>query len=882
MNVFTSFRNLLYNCLHRSRVDGDMEEELFSHIQHRADDLERAGISRAEAVRQARLEFGGVERIKEECRDSLGSQLGQTFVQDLRYGWRMMRKSPAFTGVAVLTLAIGICANAIVFSVLNALVLRPIDLPRPESLFMVEYGKHHFMESYPDYVDMRDRSRAFEGVLAFSMAPVGVDSGQGPARSWLYEASGNYFDVLGIQPYLGRFFHASDEHGPDSAPFIVVSYAHWQNHYQSDPGVIGRTVLLNKYPFTIIGVAPPRFRGTTLVFSPDMWVPLVHQAQIEGDSKLNLRGRRNIFVIGRLGLKSTRAQLTGELQAFASYLAKTYPKSDDDASFALTRPELMGDFIGQGTRAFLGGLMLLAGLILLAACANLGSLFAARAADRSKEIALRLALGSTRSRIMRQLLTESVLISLAGGLLGLAASIALLPHLSAWQPLPEFPISVPVNPDATVYAVALLLALVSGLLFGVVPVRQVLATNPYQVIKAGTTGLSPRFTLRELLLAGQIAICAVLVTSSLVAVRGLVRSLQSDFGVVTQNTILVNTDLGMAQYSQEQQPLMHRRMLDAALAIPGVTAAGFSNTIPLHVEQLHSRVYRDTDTDLRPTRAAAQTLEYAVSPGYFEAAGTPLLAGRSFNWHDDSAVPRVAVVNREFAKQVFGSVDQARGGHYRHRDGTRIEVIGVTGDGKYGSLTEDPQPVVFLSILQQPSNRTFLIVRSTADSRPAVAVALNRTMRALDSGLPFTMRTWDEVLDTMLFPARVATVSLGVLGALGAMLALTGIFGMAAYSVSKRLREFGIRIALGARRKEVVHAALGRTLRLLACGSAAGLLLGVAAGKVLAFIVYQATPRDPMVLGGVLLTMLIVGLLAAWLPALRAIAIDPLALLREE
>ena len=882
MSLLTSFRNLLSNCLHRTRVDRDMEEELFSHLQHRADDLERSGISRPEAVRLARIEFGGVERIKEQCRDSLGSQFGQALLQDVRYGFRMMRKSPVFTAVAVLTLAIGICANAVVFSVLNALVLRPIDLPRPESLFMVEYGKHHFMQSYPDYVDMRERSRAFEGVLAFGVAAAGLDSGQGSSRTWLYEASGNYFDVLGIQPYLGRFFHASDEHGPDSAPFIVLGYAHWQNHYQGDPGVIGRTVLLNKYPFTIIGVAPPRFRGTALIFSADMWIPLVHQAQMEGESTLNLRGRRNIFVIGRLRPQATRAQLTGELDAFAASLARAYPKSDDDASFALTRPELMGDFVGQGARAFVGGMMLLAGLILLAACANLGSLFAARAADRSKELALRLALGSTRGRIMRQLLTESVLIALAGGLLGLAASMALLPRLSAWQPLPEFPINVPVNPDATVYAVALLLAVISGMFFGMVPARQVLTTNPYQVIKAGHAGVTPRLTLRELLLAGQIAVCAVLVTSSLVAARGLVRSLHSDFGILTQNTILVNTDLGMARYNRDQQPLMHRRMLDAALSLPGVTAAGYSNTIPLNMDQLHSRVYLDTDTDLRPTKAAAPTLEYAVSPGYFEAAGTPLLAGRSFTWHDDQGVGRVAVVNREFARRVFGSVERAVGAHYKHRDGTRIEVIGITGDGKYANLTEDPQAVVFLSILQQPSSRTWLIVRTTADARPAVAAALNHAMRALDGGLPFTMQTWDQELSTVLFPARVATVSLGVLGALGAMLALTGIFGMAAYSVSKRLREFGIRIALGARRKEVVQSALGRTFRLLACGSVAGVLLGMAAGRVLAYIVYQATPRDPMVLGGVLLTMLTVGLLAAWIPALRAIASDPLTLLREE
>ena len=859
-----------------------MDDELRSHIQHRADDLERSGLLRFEAERQARIEFGGYERFKEECREATGGNFVETLLQDARFGVRMMRRSPGFTVVAVLTLAIGIAANAVVFSVLNALVLRPIDLPEAQNLYMVEYGKQHFEQSYPDYVDVRDKSRGFDGVLAFTVNAAGLDNGHGSSQAWLYEASGNYFDVLGIQPYLGRFFHGSDERGPDSAPYIVLSYAYWQSHYQGDPGVVGRTVLLNKYPFTVIGVAPPRFRGTALFFAGDLWVPLVNQAQIEGENILNARRRRGLWIIGRLKSGVSVAQLKGDLDSIAAWLASTYPKEDDGASFSLARPELMGDYIGKAARAFVSGLMLLAGLILLAACANLGSLFAARAADRSKEVAMRLALGSSRGRITRQLLTEATMVSITGGLLGLAGSVVLLPWLSAWHPVPEFPINVPVNPDATVYAVALLLALASGLVFGMVPVRQVLAINPYQVIKSGATFVGRRFTVRDLLLVSQIAICAVLVTASLVAVRGLVRSLHSNFGFVTQNAMLLSTDLGMARYTADQQPLMQRRMLDAALAIPGVTAAAFSNTLPLSLDQLHSTVYAETATDLRESKAAAKTLEFSVSPGYFEAAGTTLLAGRSLTWHDDRNAPRVAVVNQEFARQVFGSAEKAVGGHFKRRDGVRIEVVGVAEDGKYESLTEDTRAAMFYSILQSPSSRIWLIVRSGRDPRQLTAAALNQSMRALDPGLPFGMRTWYDELDGVLFPARVATVSLGVLGGLGAMLAITGIFGMAAYSVSKRLREFGIRIALGARREEVLRAALGRTFRILILGSAAGLLLGIAASKVLAFIVYQATPRDPMVLGGVVATMLLLGLLAAWIPARRALSTDPSILLREE
>jgi ABC-type antimicrobial peptide transport system permease subunit len=294
-----------------------------------------------------------------------------------------------------------------------------------------------------------------------------------------------------------------------------------------------------------------------------------------------------------------------------------------------------------------------------------------------------------------------------------------------------------------------------------------------------------------------------------------------------------------------------------------------------------SNVFADSTTDLKASKAAAETVGFNVSPGYFGAAGTTLLAGRTFTLHDDTSAPRVAIVNQEFARKVFGSMEKALGGIFKIRGGTRIQVVGVVEDAKYISLTEDPQPAMFLPILQSPSSSTWLVVRSDSDPQQ-LTEALRRSLRGVDAGLPFTISTWYKTLDTTFFPARMATLSLGVLGGLGALLSVTGIFGMAAYSVSKRLREFGIRIALGAQRKEVLRSALGRTFRLLAFGSAAGLLMGLAAGKVLAFIVYQATPWDPVVLGGVLLTMLFLGLLAGWIPARRALATDPLILLREE
>jgi predicted permease len=794
-----------------------------------------------------------------------------------------LRKSRGFTIVAVLTLALAIGANAVVFSVLNALILRPLNVPQPESLYTIEHASDKSLVlSYPDYLDLRDRNHSFEGLAAYNNIQVGLDTGDNSSRAFVDEVSGNYFDVFRIQPYLGRFFHASDEHGPNSSPYIVLTYAYWHNHFQGYRGVVGRTVRLNKHPFTIIGVAPPGFHGPVVFFGQDFFVPIVSQEQ---ENSLNDRGAKSLLMaVGHLRPGVPAVEAIADLNSIGSYLEKSYPKTDSRMTFVLARPSLFGDFASRGTRAFLTGLMLLAGLILLAACANLGSLFAARAADRSREVALRLALGASRSRILRGLFTEALLISLMGGALGLWGSIALLGGLSAWQPVPKYPVHLSVNPDANVYAVALALALVSGVLFGMVPIRQVLRVDPYQVVKSGsrTTG-GRRITARDLLLVVQIAICAVLVTSSIVAVRGLMRELHSNFGFEPQHAMLMDTDLNMAGYHGDAVPAMQRRMIDAVEAIPGVMSVGLIDLPPLASagDTNDSPVFTGETADLRPSHAAAVSAKYRISPEYFRAAGTALLAGRRFSWHDDKIAPRVAVINKEFAQRIFGSVTHAMGRDYKLRDGTRVQVVGIVENGKYGDITENPHPAMFFPILQSPAGATSLVVRSNRDPQQLTA-AMRSTLRYLDAGLPPYIETWSKGMDPVLFAARMATLALGVLGVMGAMLAVTGIFGTAAYSVSKRLRELGIRMALGAQRKEVLEAAMGRAFQLLVWGSVAGLVLGILASRVLASIVYTATPRDPLVLAGAVVAMAFVGLVAAWIPAQRALSLDPLTLLREE
>ncbi len=494
---------------------------------------------------------------------------------DLKVALRQLRKTPGFTVTAILTLALGIGANAIVFSVLNAIVLKPVKVPHPENLYMVQRDKYP-SQSVPDYEDLREKNRTFQSMTMYNIiGPVGFDTGNNPMTAWPYEASGNYFDALEIQPYVGRFFHARGREGGKQralyrAELRLLAHTVPRRPERCGADGAGKQASHDDYWRGAAG-----FRGTEMFFAPAFWFPLMDANEVEGWDKVHERGSHSGFVVGRLKAGVTPAEAKADLQSLAVWLAKTYPKSDDGITFSLARPGLVGDMLGGPARAFVAGLMLLAGMILLAACANLGSLFAARAADRAKEVALRVALGSRRGRIVRQLLTEAVAVSLAGGVIGLAGGIVILRWLSAWQPIPSVPINVPVNPDLGTYGVALGLALVSGLLFGMVPVRQVLRTDPWQVIRTGgAVGAVRKFTLRDVLLVAQIAICAVLVTSSLVAVRGLARSLHSNFGFDPDHVVVVSTDMQMAGYTGARQAPMQKRMLDMVAALPGDNRGG--------------------------------------------------------------------------------------------------------------------------------------------------------------------------------------------------------------------------------------------------------------------------------------------------------------------
>jgi predicted permease len=866
------------------RVEAELDEELAYHIERKTEEFRARGMSPDAARLAAIRAMDGLTQQMEACRDARKLNLVEDFMKDVRYGMRILAKSPWFTLTAVLTLALAIGANSVVFGIMNALLIRPLALPQSESLYSLmrtvdKYGA----ESYPTYVDLRDRQRSFDGLAAHAIETAALDTGDSASRVWVEAVTGNYFDELRVQPHAGRFIHPSDERGPNSAPYVVLSYGYWKTHFQEDRGVIGRTVRVNKHPFTIVGVAPPEFHGTLLFLFPDVYVPIVNHEQITGVDILKTRVSRPVFqVFGHLKPGVTPEQAAADVNAIGAWVQQTFPKEVGTVKYALKRPTFNGDFLGRPVQAFVTGLMLLAGLILLAACANLGSLFAARASDRGREVALRMALGASRSRILRQLLTEAVILSVAGGAVGLAASVVLLRQLSAWQPLSRFPIHVPVQADTTVYVVSAALAIVSGILFGLVPSRQVRRTDPYQVIKAGPTGMvGRRWAMRDLLLLAQVAICALLVTASMVAMRGFERSLHAKFGFEPEHAMLADTELAMAGYKDDAVAPMQRRMIEAVETLPGVTAVAAADRVPLDQTWQNINVFTEETTDFRPANAVARPFQFRISPGYFRAAKTALLRGRDVTWHDDGNTPRIAVVNREFGRKVFGSADAAIGRHFKLRDGARVEVVGIVEDGKYMNLTEEPGPAMFLPFKQSPETSTWLVARSEREPQE-LAAAIRSKLRDLDPELPVVTLTWQQDMQGVMFTARVATVALGVMGILGALLAVTGVFGMAAYSVSKRLRELGIRMALGAGRKELLEAGLGRALRLLTIGSFAGLVLGLLFTRVLTAIVYGATPKDPLVLGGVVVAMLAVGVLATWIPAHRAVSLDPARLLREE
>src|SRR6267143_820084 len=883
MSLLRSMTGGLRSLFRKEQVSHELDEELNGFLEMAAEEKMKQGMGRKEALRAVRLERGDLEATREVVRSAGWESFVETSWQDLRFAARTLRKSPGFTAVAVLTLALGIGANTAVFSVVNALVLRPLPVERPKEFAFLENAHYGPSHSFPNYKDLRDRNQTFAGLIGYRIAPMELETRDRADRIWGYLATGNYFDVLGVQPAMGHFFKQRDDLHPGDSPYAVLSYNAWQSRFGADPAIVGKTIRINRQPYTVLGVAPRDFHGTELFYWPEVWVPMMMEPQIEvGNAWLDNRMTWNTFVVGRIKPGVTPAQAGADLNTIAAELTHQFPVENDSLHFKLSKPGLIGDFVGAPARAFTLGVLLLAALVLLAACTNLASMLTARATDRQREFAIRLAVGADRGRVLRQLLTETLLLCLAGGGAGLLLATVLTEALSRWRAPMDFPMQYDISLDWRVFLFAAAGSLVAGGLFGSAPAWRASKSDPNMVLRgASATWGRSRLAFRDVLVVIQVALCFVLVSASLLSLRGLQQALKMNLGFAPQHVSVVAFELGLAGYSEDRGRTFQRQALESIQRLPGVQSVAYSNSLPLSIDQSHTCVFPADKADPQPSDRIP-VIYYEVSPGFFGTLGTKLLGGREFNWHDDAKSPQVAIVNVAFAKRVLhteNTVGQRfRGG----RSWPFTEVIGVVEDGKYQTLTESQQPVAFWSILQSYNSTTNLEVRSSLPPTQILG-EIRQAISRLDPQLPlYGAGPLEEMLGFAFLPTRAAAVALSFFGVLAIVLAATGNHGLAAYAVSRRTREIGLRMALGAHPFQVLRLVLGKTASLLMLGSVVGVALALATGQVIARVVYGAQPRDPLVILSVWGSIALIAFVAAWSPARRATRVDPLVALRYE
>ena len=800
-------------------------------------------------------------------------------MQEFTLAFKNIVRSPGFAIAGIGSLALAIAANTIVFGVLSALLVRPLPIERPEEVFFMQLGEG-YSHSFPLYRDIRDRAQLFSGFAAYRIAPMALQTEAGSQRVWGYLATGNYFDLLGVKPAIGRFFRADEDVTPGAAPYAVLSHAAWRSRFAGDPAIAGRVIRLNGRPFTILGVAPEGFRGTELFYMPEIWVPMMMQPHIEGNSWLENRGTSNTSVLARTRIGVNKQQAEENLNAVGSVLGRELGWSRVQR-FTLATPGLAGDMLRAPVTSFSVAVMLLAGLVLLAACVNLSALFVVRSIDRVREMGIKLAMGAGRARLSREIVVEVLLLVTAGGASGLLVAHYALEFLTRWRIPVELPAQFDVHADARVVFFVMSAVLAAALMSAVAPVWRAWRVDPSSSLRASRGwSRSSRWPLRDLLLAVQIACCCVLVTAGIVAFRGLSAAFQTPVAMDVNEVTVAGFDLGLAGYTRPAGSEFQRRALDAVASIPGVTSAAYGNSTPLFIDQSTTGVFPEGSApQSQPSGRSASY--YQVSPDYLRTIGTALLRGRDFSWQDDDGAPLVAIVNETFASALGSAV--AVGWRFRRgNNAPPIEVIGIVEDGKYQTVAEGARAAVFFPILQSGSMSTMIVARSTRP-QPEIASEIRERMRQLDADLPlYSLGGLDEAVAYVFVPAWAATITLNVFAALAAVLIATGVYGLAAYTVAKRSREISIRVAVGARPAQVLGAVLGRTGTLMVIGASAGIALGVAASKVLSSVVYQASSTDPVVLLSTGVTITTIALCATWLPARRALRIDPVRALRED
>ena len=807
----------------------------------------------------------------------------ESLLQDIRFALRGLRKTPGFALVAVLTIGLGVGVNTTVFTWMQALVLRPFPgVERPDRLVAL-YTRPPTTDadwpvSYPTYRDWREGARAFEGIAVSHFEQLGLRLGGPPERVWGQLVSANYFDVLGVRPGLGRGFLPDEERA--AAPVAVISHRLWQRSFAGDRGVVGRRVMLNGRDITIVGVAPERFAGPTPGLAFDIWLPVTLQPALMPvrHSRVTERGERWLQAVGRLRAGVSLERARSDLAAVQSRIAEAYP---DETGFS-SRVLRLGE---SGPAAqmvpLLSALLGVTGLVLLIACANLASLLLARATGRLREIGIRLAVGAGRGRLVRQLLTESAVLSLAGGAAGVLFALWARDAIVPLLPAESVPIGLDFGADPVVLIFALLVALATGLVFGLVPALQ--ASRP-DLVTALKTAVGPghggRFRAQNALVAGEIALCVVSLVCAGLFVRGLQRAQRVDPGFrEPEGVLLATTDFALAGYGDSTGQALADRLLERVRELPGVSTASLASIVPLGFtggESDHTEVEGYTP---QPRENMIVSFNN-VGSDYFATLGIPILQGRAIERTDGRDALPVAVVNEAFARRYFPGTSPL--GRTVDQDGRRMTVVGVAGDGKYNSLTEAPQPLVYRPYSQHYVPYITLHLRSAGDPR-RLERALRGVFARTDPTLPFLdVRTLAAQMGVVTLFQRVGAWMLAAFGALALGLAAVGIYGVLSHSVGQRTREIGVRIAVGASRRDVLTLVVGGAMRLALVGLAVGLVLAVGAGQLLRSQVFGVSPLDPMTFVGVIALLAAVALLAAWLPAHRAAKVDPIVALQSE
>jgi predicted permease len=884
------------------------EESLDREIQDYLDRQIEENIARGMHPDKARLaalrKLGPVARVKEDIRAAWGWQWLEQLWQDLRHSWRMFAKNPGFTLVAVLSLGIGVGANCAMFSFADMLLLRPLPVPQASGVvtvgstnFQISAAQYDFLRaSYPDYVDVRDRCKSFAGLAAFNFFRVRFKTTPtaSPNVKMGMLASGNFLGVMGVEPELGRGFRPDEDQVPGRDAVVILSHEFWEQEFAADPSVLGRTVRMNGIEFTVIGVVPAKFTGLDQWVHPAFYAPMMMWGRLEGGpqntaspSTLGRRDARYYTLKGRLKPGVTMAQAQAEVLTIAAALEKQYPETNRNQTMAV-RTELQARIKGVPALIVMTiMLMTLAAAVLLVACANVAVLLTSRAPVRAREIALRLAIGAGRVRLIRQLITESLLMALAGGLGGIALGYAGVVVLRGITYPSDVPVVFSFQLDQRALAFSLAVALSSVLLFGLGPALQTTRTDVASALKnsGGLAAGRRRFWGRNFLVGAQVAVSFVLLTVATFMYVGFRRDLLSGPGFRTDHLLMMTFDTSLVNYTDDQTRQFFKQLLDRSRSVSGVKSAALGSFMPLTVEAQGIGLVPE-GYQLPPGKQNVQVMSSRVSDGYLETMGTPVIEGRSFRVTDTASSPRVAVVNEALARHYWpGQNPVGKRFRLNDRNGPFVEIIGLAKDSKYITLQEARTEFLYLPHVQHPSPQMMLMVE-TAGGAADLGGPLRTVVGRLDADMPvLAVRTMQDFYKARGIRTTVVIVEMvAAMGLMGMFLALIGLYGLVSYAVSRRTREIGIRMAIGAAQGEVLRMVLRQGFALTAWGLGAGLILSVAAQQALgaAFPGGSGQSIDVVAYPLLMSAILLVTMLAAYIPARRAARVDPLLALRHE